>query len=516
MWLFFGGILFLIIGYFVYGKFMERLLHPDDRVTPAVQYADGVDYLILPHWKNMLIQLLNIAGIGPVIGVILGIKFGLITFLIIPLGCVLMGSVHDFVSGMMSLRNRGANLPVLVEKYLGSLFGKIFSFVMVGILLLVVAVFINVPANLVNIQFIPNNSVASLWMVIGVIFVYYVIATLFPMDKIIGRIYPVFGAMLLFGSLAIFCALSVAVLKDSTLLTETETFKAGMFKVPKAPVFPLLFVTIACGIISGFHATQSPLIARTMKSEREARSNFYGMMILEGIIAMIWAAAAMAMFNIKPEVMTMAGPKALGEITMHFLGKGIGSITIIAVIILAITSGDTALRSTRLSLAEHLKLNQSKLISRLFLVCPLVVIVMGLLIWSSKDAKSFNHLWNYFAWGNQVIAAVTLMTASSWMIRHGHRQGALVTLLPGLFMTTVVVSFILWTRLAYGQPRGIGFTFEELPDGSFQFSEGLPLGYSIAIGIVSALGIAFFVVRHALRNQEKDDCIPAPAASETK
>jgi len=512
MLLFLGGIAFLILGYFLYGKLVEKIFGPDDRETPAVKLADGTDYVTLPRWKNMLIQLLNIAGIGPVIGVILGIKFGIVALIIIPIGCVLMGAVHDMAAGMMSIRDKGANLPKIVNKNLGMGYNVFFEWFMVLLLLLVVAVFINVPANLINTTVqefsTPSDPVAAasyepenfFWVAVVAIFCYYVIATMFPVDKIIGKVYPFFGLMLLVGTLAIFVALLVAGFKEPSILQESAAFKAGMWKSDTHPVFPLLFVTIACGIISGFHATQSPIIARTMKSEREAKSDFYGMMILEGIIAMIWAVGGLAIYNLKPEFMTKSGPVVLCEITTHFLGTWMGTITVMAVVILAVTSGDTALRSTRLSLSEMLHIPQQSFLPRFLTCLPLIVLVAGLLYWSNTDAASFNKLWNYFAWGNQVLAATTLMAGTVWLLRRGRKTGALITLLPGLFMTAVVVTFIVWTSGKAGQPEGLFF---------FTRKGGLPYETSIVIGIIVAVAFAVFVVRQGKKPDPLIDYTPS-------
>jgi carbon starvation protein CstA len=472
---FLGGIAFLIIGYFTYGKIIEKILAPDNRPTPAIASPDGVDCVPLPQWKNMLIQLLNIAGVGPVIGVILGIKFGKIALLIIPIGCIFMGAVHDFAGGMMSLREGGANLPKIVKKYLGTVYASIFSWVMVVLLLLVVAVFINVPANLIDKTVFPDIS--FFWWAVVIIFAYYVAATLFPVDKIIGRIYPVFGALLIVGSVAIFVTLLVAGIKNPAILADCIGF--ADFKKSN-PLFPCLFVTIACGIISGFHATQSPIVARTMTSEKQARSTFFGMMVLEGIIAMIWAAAALAIYNLAPENLGLNGPTVLGNISKHFLGMWMGGVTIFAIVVLAITSGDTALRSARLSISEIFSINQIGLIKRIMTALPLIVIVSLLLWWSNLNAKSFNNLWNYFAWGNQMLSATTLMAASVWLIRQGKKVSSIVTLLPGMFMTAVIATFILWTPGTGGQPHGL------VPGG-------LSLNVSIGISLFVAIVFAIFV-----------------------
>jgi len=479
MTLFLGGLLFLFLGYFVYGRIIERILGPDDRQTPCLAAPDGVDFVPLPKWKNMLIQLLNIAGVGPIIGVILGIKFGKVALLIIPVGCVLMGATHDYLAGMISLRNKGANLPGIVRAMLGDGYAKVFSWVLVVMLLLVVAVFINVPAKLVDTTFLPD--VPFFWLAVLLIFAYYIAATLFPVDKIIGRVYPFFGALLVVGSLAIAAALMYAGFRSPGILDDCAGFADFQ---SRQPLFPCLFVTIACGIISGFHATQSSIVARTMRSERESRATFFGMMVLEGAIAMIWSASALAIYNLKPENLSLPGATVLGNITSHFLGPWIGGVTACAVVVLAVTSGDTALRSARLSLAEMLAIDQTSIVRRVCTCLPLVALVSVLLWWSNQSPKSFNALWNYFAWGNQIIAVTTLMSGSVWLLRKGKGFASLAALLPGMFMVTVVVSFILWTPGTGGQPWGL------VPGG-------LNIGVSVAIGVAVAIAFAAFVIHRS-------------------
>lgn len=471
---FLGGIVLLLVGYFTYGRFVESLIPPDDRKTPCIANPDGVDYVRLPEWKNMLIQLLNIAGVGPVIGVILGIKFGKIALLIIPIGCMLMGAVHDFMAGMISLRMNGANLPKIVRSMLGRKYSTVFTWTTMLMLMLVVAVFVNVPANLIDRQWFPN--VGFFWYAAWIICAYYVIATLFPVDQIIGRVYPIFGALLVIGSLAIFVALVVAGFKTPEMLNDCAGF--ANYK-SENPLFPCLFVTIACGIISGFHATQTPIVARTMASEREARATFYGMMIAEGVIAMIWAAAALAIYNLFPENIKLPGPVVLGNIANHFLGRWIGGVTVAAIVVLAITSGDTALRSARLALAEECGIDQVSLAKRIVSCLPLIAIVTFLLWWSNKSAKTFGHLWNYFAWGNQMISATVLMSATVWLLRLGKGIKSLVTLIPGMFMSMVVLTFILWASPNKGQVWG----------------GGLPLGVAASISAVIVALMTFWVVK---------------------
>lgn len=475
MVLFLIGIAILIGGYFTYGRFIEKIVGPDDRETPAVHNPDGVDFVVLPHWKNMLIQLLNIAGVGPVVGVILGIKFGAIVFLILPIGNLIAGATHDFLGGMMSLRDNGANLPKLIRDNLGAVYAKIFSWFMILLLILVVAVFINIPAGLADGLIIPNEK--QFWLLAVIVFAYYVIATLFPVDKIIGKVYPIFGFLFLIGTFAVFAALMVAVIKDPSLLQESEAFRENMFTEKHAPIIPLLFVTIACGIISGFHATQSPIVSRTMKTERQARSTFYGMMVMEGIIGMVWAGAGLAIYNKFPELMAGNPTNALIKITTEFLGYWMGLVTVIAVVILAITSGDTALRSTRLSLAEMLHIDQKPIKNRLLLCLPLIVAISFFLWWSNVSAASFNYVWNYFSWGNQVLAASTLMSAAVWLFRQ--KKNGFVALIPGMFMTFIIATYILWTSTAHKQAYGLG----------------LPVNVARVIGILVACLFAFYVWR---------------------
>ncbi|MBR2509706.1 MAG: carbon starvation protein A [Lentisphaeria bacterium] len=491
MLLFLLGLVILVVGYFTYGKFVEKILAPTDNPTPAVRMHDGVDFVELPHWKNMLIQLLNIAGIGPVIGVILGIKFGAIVFIILPIGNIIGGAVHDFLAGIISIRNNGCNLPKIVEDNLGKHYARFFNAFMSLLLLLVVAVFINVPAALFkpllkNIDVEPNTI---FWIAVTIIFIYYIIATLFPVDKIIGSIYPIFGAILIISSFAIFIALMIKGIQAPEILTEGMAFKLGKFtEANNNPILPVLFVTIACGIISGFHATQSPIIARTMKTEREARSSFYGMMVLEGIIGMIWAGAGMAIYNLFPHYMLKAPALVLNDITTYFLGSIIGGVTVIGVIILAITSGDTAMRSLRLSVAETFKISQKSLRNRILLCLPLIAIVFGLLYWSNQDAKSFNILWNYFSWANQILAATTLLAATVWLIRE--KKFFWIAAVPGVFMTFIIFCYILWTDKSKNGPLGFG----------------LDLNIAYVLSTIISIGIvAYLIIRNKCKCSATDD-----------
>lgn len=453
MLLFVLGIVLLVLGYFTYGAFVEKVLAPDDRQTPAERLYDGVDYVPLPHWKNMLIQLLNIAGVGPVIGVIAGIKFGSIVFLLIPIGNIIGGATHDFISGMASLRDNGGNLPGFIRGTLGGLAYRLFSVLMVFLLLLVIAVFINIPATLINDYFFPNLS--FFWWASAIIFLYYIVATMFPVDKIIGSLYPFFGALVICGSLGLLGVLVFKGIHTPSIFSESATFAQSKesFLVDH-PILPCLFVTISCGILSGFHATQSPIIARTMKTERQARSSFYGMMILEGIIAMVWAAGAMYLYNLKPELWSCSPTKVLTEITTYNLGAWMGAVTVVGVIILAVTTGDTAMRCLRMSLGEAFKIDQKPLLNRFVICLPLIFVVAGILWWSNLDSASFGKLWNYLAWGNQTLAIFTLGAGTVWL--YALKKQGWISAIPGLFMTFIVVSFILWTSEEHKGPMGAG------------------------------------------------------------
>ncbi|MBR7107721.1 MAG: carbon starvation protein A [Lentisphaeria bacterium] len=448
MKLFVVGLLILLTGYFIYGKVIEKIFAPDDREVPATKYRDDLDYLVLPDWKNKLIQLLNIAGVGPVIGVIIGIKFGDIVFLLIPIGCILAGAVHDFTAGMMSLRNKGANLTGLVKLTAGKKLHLFFALFLCIALLLVVAVFITTPAQL--LAGLLHFKYALLASIIA-IFIYYIAATLFPVDKIIGKIYPIFGGLLLLGTLALFGSLIWRALHTPAILAESPEFAAGKFT---APIIPMLFVTIACGILSGFHATQAPIVARTISSERQAKGVFFGMMVLEGFIAMVWAAGALAVYNKAPEFMGKNATAVLHRITGEFLGSGLSLVVVLSVIVLAVTSGDTAMRSLRLSLAEMFNIDQKPVAKRLLVVFPLIAVVSGLLVWSSVDNKSFQMLWIYFVWSNQVIAVFTFLCGTIYLA--SKEKPVIVTALPGMFITFVVTSYILWISPAHGGPLGFG------------------------------------------------------------
>ena len=421
----------LIIGYWIYGGLMAKKICPADphAVTPAIAKADGMDYVAMPAWKIYMIQFLNIAGTGPIFGAIMGAKFGTGAYLWIVFGTIFAGSVHDYLSGMMSMRHGGESLPQLIGRYLGGPVQKVFIIFSLVLLILVGAVFISQPADI--LARLTNNAVGiNTW--IAIIFVYYLIATLFPIDKIIGKFYPIFGAALLFMAFGIMIALLV----ERPELP--EMWNGFGTKYDKNPIFPMMFISIACGAISGFHATQSPLMARCMTNESKGRIVFYGAMISEGIVALIWAAAATAYFG---EHGTDLGAAAIVlEISKTWLGKVGGVLAILGVVAAPISTGDTALRSARLIVADFFKIKQKSIGRRLAISIPLFVITLAALLYSIRDKEGFNIVWRYFAWSNQTLAVFTLWAVTVYLTRQ--KKNMLVTLIPAMFMTIVTVTYI--------------------------------------------------------------------------
>ena len=360
----------LIVGYFTYGKFIERIFGMDPkRQTPAYTMQDGVDYIPMPAWKVFMIQFLNIAGLGPIFGAILGAKFGTASFLWIVLGSIFAGAVHDYISGMLSLRHGGESLPELVGRYLGNNFKQFMRAFTVILMILVGSVFVAGPAGLLA-KLTPEALDTTFWII--VVFVYYVLATMLPIDKIIGKIYPLFAFALLFMAVGILVMMYVyhpalPELTDGLANTHPE----------QLPIFPIMFVSIACGAISGFHATQSPLMARCLKSESYGRPVFYGSMITEGIVALIWAAAATYFFHTNGMDENNAAV-VVDSITKEWLGTVGGVLAVLGVIAAPITSGDTAFRSARLIVADFLHLEQRSIAKRLMICVPLFLVAIGI------------------------------------------------------------------------------------------------------------------------------------------
>ena len=418
----------LIASYFIYGKFIERISGVDEtHQTPAFKLQDGVDYMPMPRIKNFLVHFLNIAGLGPIFGAIQGALFGPAAFIWITLGTIFIGAVHDYFSGFMSMRNDGSTMPNIISKYLGSKIQKIMAALIIITGILVAATFAKGSADLLS-------SLTNIDMIIWttIIFIYFLIATVFPVDKIIGRIYPIFGALLL---------IMVVVITGGLILNPAYTIPEfttqGLYLTDKS-IFPYLFVTIACGAISGFHASQSPIIARCIENEKDARPVFFGSMVLEGLVALCWAAITMAFFNGQPQLAVIYGATpsiAVHEIAQALVGPVGLILTIVGVVICPISSGDTALRSSRITIADELHLNHEKLISRLKTTIPLFLIAFGLTF------VDFSLIWRYFAWAQLIVATIVLYAASVYLIKN--KKLYIIALIPAIFCTLIAFGYIL-------------------------------------------------------------------------
>ncbi len=443
----------LIVGYLLYGRFVEHVFGPDDRKTPAITSADGVDYVVLPSWKIFMIQFLNIAGTGPIFGAILGAKFGPVAYLWIVFGCIFAGAVHDYLSGMLSMRHNGAGLPELIGHYLGDHTKKVMLVFSVFLLIMVGAVFVYSPAIILS----GLGGSTTLWII--VIFAYYLIATLLPIDKIIGRIYPLFAISLLFMAVALFVCLVTKMPQLPELWDGLENLGAKTDSSFTDSIFPCLFITIACGAISGFHATQSPLMARCMKHEKMGRPIFYGSMITEGIVALIWATVAMYFFydNNAPGYKVIEGalesgyhtpaPMVVKLICNEWLGVFGGILAMLGVVAAPITSGDTALRSCRLIIAEFLHLKQQSIHSRFYITIPLFTVTALFLIWNINNPDGFNLIWQYFGWANQTLTLFTLWMLTVYLAQQ--HKPYVITFVPAVCMLVICLTFILYSKTAF-------------------------------------------------------------------
>ena len=443
----------LIVGYFVYGRFVSRILAPDPaRRTPCFTREDGVDYIPMPTWKVYMIQFLNIAGVGPIFGAIMGAQFGTASYLWIVLGTILAGATHDYAAAMLSLRHDGESLPETIGRYLGPGMRRVTGVFTVVLLILVGAVFVSSPATLLA-ALTPGWMDVTVWLVL--IFAYYVLATLLPVDKVIGKFYPLFAFCLLFMAVGLMGYL-FAVRPE---LPELWDAPALGIKYNTDPIFPVMFVSIACGAISGFHATQSPLMARCLQNERMARPCFYGAMVTEGIVALVWAAAATYFYGAHGGTVDAEGatftPGAIAtQISRQWLGIVGGLLAIVGIAVAPITSGDTALRSARLIVADFLRIGQKTVRARLAISLPLFAVTAGILVWSLSDPKGFQTLWRYFAWSNQTLSVFTLWAITVCLMRHGRLFW--VTYLPAAFMTMVCSAYILVADEGLGLSYALG------------------------------------------------------------
>ena len=468
------GLVILFGGAALYGRFCEKVFGPDDRQTPAYAKQDGVDYIPMKGWRNSLINLLNIAGTGPILGPIQGILFGPIAFITIPIGNVIGGAMHDYFSGMICLRDGGTQMPQMIKRYSNKGIFNVYNVFCCLLLLLVGAVFVYTPGDIAATSvfgFDGKPTSVSTWIIYGVIFLYYLVATVFPIDAIIGRIYPIFGAILLFSAVGVFIGIFV---KGYPLLnvwddwsspilqltgadgavksfTYADYFKGGHF-------LPIFFVTVACGILSGFHSTQTAIISRTVKNERQGRMTFYNMMILEGFIAMIWAAGAMGVYNLGlQEVNASLATGTVGVICKNLLGSVGGTIALIGVIVLPITSGDTALRALRLGIADAFHLDQSSKSKRLGLSAIIFALVAVILVYAKSDPTGFNTLWRYFAWSNQTLSLFAFLAISIWMFENNKAKWVWMPLIPGAWYAFVTVTYIANAQIGFHIPWNIAY-----------------------------------------------------------
>ena len=440
------SLIVLLVGFFTYGKLTEKVFAPDDRQTPAIAINDGVDCVPMKPWKAFLVQLLNIAGTGPIFGALMGACFGSVVFLWIVFGSILGGAVHDYMSGMISCRHKGDSVAELSGIYLGKAAKWVMRVFSIVLLTLTGTVFVNSPAALIA-RLTPAFMNETFW--IAVILIYYVLATLLPIDKLIGKLYPVFGVILIVMAVSV---LGGIVFGGYTIpeITLRNLHPEGL------PVWPFMFITVACGAISGFHATQSPMIAKCITSEKQGRAIFYGAMLTESVIALIWAAAGVAFYGatdvLNNAISTLGQSGTVYEISNTMLGVVGGALAVIGVVVCPITSGDTAFRSARLILAEITHLDQQKIRNRLIITLPLLAVGAVL------TQLDFNVLWRYFSWSNQTLAMISLWVATAYLIKEGkYRFGSLLTALPGTFMSAVSLTYILMASEGFGLSASIAY-----------------------------------------------------------
>ena len=445
------SLLVLILGYALYSKYIEKVFGADDgRMTPALSMPDRVDYIPLPWWRILLIQFLNIAGLGPIFGAVAGAMWGPVAFIWIILGSIFAGAVHDYFSGMLSVRHKGLSITEIVGIYMGSATKQVMRVFTVFLMIIVGTVFIMGPARILA-GFTPDIASVTFW--VWVVLLYYVLATMLPIDKVIGRIYPVFGFALIFMAISLIVGLLVKGYHIPEL--SIENFRNLHSEAGTFPIFPMLFITIACGAISGFHATQSPLMARCITKESYGRRVFYGAMIIEAVVAMIWAAISMSFFGGVSELNSIMSEHqgnaawVVNEISNSLLGVFGGFLALLGVVAAPITSGDTAFRSARLIVADLMKLKQGPIINRLLISIPLFVI--GYLL----TRIDFSVIWRYFAWSNQTLATVVLWTITVYLVNQ--KKNYWITLIPALFMTAVITTYLFLAPEGFSLNKNISY-----------------------------------------------------------
>ena len=492
------GLVILIGGGALYGALCQKVFSPDDRKTPAYTKNDGVDYVPMSKWKNSLINLLNIAGTGPILGPIQGILFGPIAFITIPIGCVIGGAMHDYFTGMISVREGGIQMPEMIKMNTNAAIHKIYTLFICIVTFLVGVVFIYTPGDIMSTQVFGFGGTAgepSTWIIYSCIFIYYLIAAVLPIDKIIGKVYPLFGAVLLLSAVGVFVMMFV---KGSSLAEVWGSWNLNGFDFgayfSSEHFIPTFFITVACGILSGFHSTQITLVTRTIQHEKEGRFTFYNMMIVEGFIAMVWAAGAMAMIGegaenmgitmqqtetgweyfmmVEGRLKAISATSVVGVICKNMLGSVGGIIAIIGVIVLPITSGDTALRSVRIILADTFKIKQDKGAKRLLLAVPIFALAYVVLIIAKTNPNGFNIVWRYFGWSNQTVSIFALASILIWLMQHDRKKYLWIPLIPLMFYSFVTCSYLMGAQIGFSLPYGVS----------------LVIGLSFAI-LVAALSI---------------------------
>lgn len=448
----------LLIGFAVYGRVAEKIFSPDDRQTPAIAINDGVDCVPMKTWKAFLVQLLNIAGTGPIFGALMGAVFGPVVFLWIVFGSILGGAVHDYMSGMVSSRHSGASIAELSGEYLGNTVRWIMRVFSVVLLVLCGVVFVTSPAGLLD-KLTPAWMSGTFWTV--VILAYYLLATLLPIDKLIGRLYPIFGVLLIVMAGAVIGGIAFSGNYTIPEIQLKNLHPAG------TSIWPYMFITVACGAVSGFHATQSPMVAKCITSEKEGRTIFYGAMIAESVIALVWAAAGVSFYGttqLLSDALKSGASNVVYDISTGVLGLIGGILAIAGVVICPITSGDTAFRSARLILAETFHLDQKSIRNRLLITIPLLI-AGGFLTWFAIiNDNGFQIIWRYFSWSNQTLAMISLWVSTAYLLKKGkYRYGSLLTALPATFMSAVSMTYILSAQegfrlsAAIARPAGICF-----------------------------------------------------------
>ena len=480
MWSFVISIIALIIGYFLYGSFVDRLYGPDpSKPTPAMTKADGVDFVPLPTWKVFMIQFLNIAGTGPIFGAIMGAKFGPAAYLWIVLGCIFAGGVHDYMSGMFSIRSGGLSLPNVVGHLMGRGARNVVLVFSVILLLLVGTVFVYSPALILG-DIAGDGSKNAIMMWVLIVFAYYILATLLPVDKIIAKIYPLFAFALLFMALGLMVGLFVKWPHLPEVWNGLDNLGPSV-GLNGQRIFPCLFITIACGAVSGFHSTQTPIMARCLKNEKLGKPVFYGAMVTEGIVALIWATVSSYFFfdggaaEVGSDLSAQA-PEIVTKVASAWLGIAGGVLAILGVVAAPITSGDTAFRSARLIIADSLHYGQKNKRNRLVVALPIFAVACLMLWYNIADSNGFNVVWRYFGWANQSLAALVLWCTAIYFKTRKKNLSYLIAFIPAFVLTVIVVSYICMEK--------IGFS--------------LPYGVSMVVGVVVALllSIAFFLKRH--------------------